>query len=151
MTAIVDARDVKRVARYGLYCIACVIVVGCNADGLRIMEGRLVENGQPLKVSDKGQVVLWFSHAQNPDDNFPADITPDGNFKVVGPQRKGILPGSYRATVQQWDPYNTHSLSPVPEKDLLKGEFTGSKSPIVVELTGDGSVTIDMAQYKKGK
>src|SRR5260221_4794491 len=89
-----------------------VAVGGCNSDGLRIVKGRLVNNGEPLKVSQQGVVQIAFEYATNPDGSFVAVVGSDGQFAIEGPTGKGIRPETYRISVIQLDPYSKR-------KDLL--------------------------------
>ena len=118
-------------------------VGGCNSEGLRVVKGRLVNNGEPLKVSDQGVVQIAFEYATNPDGSFVADVRPDGSFTVEGPTRKGIRPETYRISVVQLDPYEKR-------KDLLKGKFTSRATPIVMAVDGKSELLIDLAQYDGG-
>jgi hypothetical protein len=119
-------------------------VGGCSSDGLRIVKGRLVNNGEPLKVSDQGVVQIEFEYATNPDGSFVATVGPDGNFAVEGPTRKGIRPETYRISVVQLDPYEKR-------KDLLKGKFASKSTPIVMAVDGKSELLIDLAEYDGGK
>src|SRR5262245_46389117 len=84
--------------------IGLVAVGGCNSNGLRVVKGRLVNNGQPLKVSQRGVVQIAFEYAENPDGSFVATVGPDGTFAVEGPTGEGIRPATYRISVVQLDP-----------------------------------------------
>ena len=120
-----------------------VAVGGCNSDGLRIVKGRLVNNGEPLKVSQQGVVQIAFEYATNPDGTFVAVVGPDGQFAIEGPTGKGIRPETYRISVVQLDPYSKR-------KDLLKGKFTTKSTPIVMAVDGKSEFLIDLAQYDGG-
>jgi len=115
-------------------------VGGCNPNGLRIVKGRLVNNGEPLHVSAQGVVQIAFEYATNPDGSFVAEVGPDGNFAVEGPTGQGIRPDTYRISVAQLDPYSTR-------KDLLKGRFSTKSTPIVMAVDGKSALLIDLAQY----
>ena len=116
---------------------------GCNSNGLRIVKGRLVNNGEPLKVSDQGVVQIAFEYATNPDGSFVAVVGPDGEFTVEGPTGKGIRPETYRISVVQLDPYQKR-------KDLLKRKFASRSTPIVMAVDGKSELLIDLAQYAGG-
>ena len=117
-------------------------VGGCNSNGLRIVKGRLVNNGEPLQVSEQGVVQIAFEYATNPDGGFVATVGPDGNFAIEGPTGKGIRPETYRISVVQLDPY--------PGKDLLKGKFSSKSTPITMAVDGKSELLIDLAQYDGG-
>jgi hypothetical protein len=86
-------------------------LVGCDGKRLYQVSGKLLDNGQPLRVSDKGSIRVSFAFAQNPDGSFMGTAEPDGTFKIPGPGNGGIPAASYRVGVEQLDPY--------PDKDLL--------------------------------
>lgn len=113
-------------------------LAGCDSNGPRIVSGKLLSDGQPLKVSDKGVVQISFEFAENPDGSFIGAVNPDGTFTIEGPTGDGIVPNTYRVGVVQLDPY--------PGKDLLKGKFAGRSSPIVMAVDGKSEVVIDLAQ-----
>ena len=117
-------------------------VGGCNSNGPRVVKGRLVNNGEPLKVSQQGVVQIAFEYATNPDGSFVAVVGPDGQFAVEGPTGEGIRPDTYRISVVQLDPY--------PDKDLLKGKFSSKSTPITLAVDGRSELLIDLAQYNGG-
>jgi hypothetical protein len=119
------------------------VVGGCNSNGPRVVKGRLVNNGEPLKVSQQGVVQIAFEYATNPDGSFVAVVGPDGTFAVEGPTGEGIRPDTYRISVVQLDPY--------PGKDLLKGKFSSKSTPITMAVDGKSELLIDLAQYEGGK
>jgi hypothetical protein len=118
---------------------ACLVLAGCGG-GARVT-GKLTNNGQPLTVSDKGMIVVSFiQEGSQPGQPgaYPVDLGPDGTFTVKGTNGQGIPPGKYMISVQQLDPY--------PTTDKLKGQFFGSKSPIVREIKGSTVLDIDLAK-----
>jgi len=113
-------------------------LTGCGG-GKKKVEGKLTQNGQPLTVSDKGVIVMNLVAAEEGKDKtpYPAEVKSDGTFEITGPERKGIPPGKYRISLQQFDPY--------PKNDKLGGKFASEKSPLVREVTGS-FLEIDVAK-----
>jgi hypothetical protein len=132
-----------RLALAALMTGLLVAVGGCNSNGLRVVKGRLVNNGEPLKVSDQGVVQIAFEYATNPDGSFVADVKPDGTFAIEGPTGEGIRPDTYRISVVQLDPYSKR-------KDLLNGKFSSKSIPITMAIDGKSELLIDLAQYNGG-
>ena len=135
----------RRLALVVLMTGLLAAVGGCNSDGLRIVKGRLVNNGEPLTVSDQGLIQIAFEYATNPDGGFVATVGPDGNFAIEGPTGKGIRTDTYRISVVQFDPYHNQK-----GKDLLKGKFTSRSTPIIMAVDGKSELLIDLAQYGGG-
>jgi hypothetical protein len=117
-----------------------IVLAGCG-NKMRPVSGRVLNNGQPLKVSSNGVVRVSFALPQNPDGSYVGEARPDGTFTIIGPGGDGVPIGSYRVGVEQIDPY--------PKKDLLKGVYSGERSPIVVTFDGSTEIVVDLAQYKK--
>jgi len=119
--------------------VLCLAASGCGGGGSKVT-GKVVNNGQPFSLSDKGLIQLLFipeGHDQG--QQFPASTNkPDGSFEVAGPEGKGLPPGKYRISVQVFDPY--------PTTDKLDGKFLKEKSPIVKDISGSQSITIDVAK-----
>ena len=57
----------------------------------------------------------------------------DSEIRVAGPS-------TYRIAVYQYDPF--------PGKDLLNGQFSREKTPIVREVTGGEEINIDVGNPK---
>src|SRR5262245_50846686 len=125
MKAITDVCS-RRLALAVLMTGLLAAAGGCNSNNLRVVKGRLVNNGEPLKVSQQGVVQIAFEYATNPDGSFVAVVGPDGTFAVEGPTGGGIRPETYRISVLQLDPY--------PGKDLLKGKFSSKSTPITMAV-----------------
>ncbi len=120
--------------------LAVPLVAGCSG-GNRVT-GKLVKNGAPVTVSDKG--VIQMSLVKEDDkavaSPYPVTVNPkDGTF-VVNANGAGSTPvnGKYRVAVAIYDPY--------PGKDQLGGRFTAQTSPIMREVSGTTDLTIDVAK-----
>lgn len=113
-----------------------LLVSGCGG-GVK-PRGKVTNEGKPLTVSDKGLFVMSFILDGNSGKAYEVDTKRDGTFTVPGPDGHGIPPGKYRISVEQFDPY--------PTTDLLMGKFKGPKSPIVRDVSGSGSLDIDLSK-----
>jgi hypothetical protein len=120
---------------------------GCGGGGgnkLRV-KGRLLDNGQPLKVPTEGippgdrgiRVTFYpmFEGEETPDPEV-AVVNPDGaTFEVPGKDGKGITPGKYRISIQ---------LGARGRPDLLNDAFGPDTSPIIREVTGEDDMVVDI-------
>jgi hypothetical protein len=114
-------------------CLAC----GCGGGKVKV-NGKIVKDGQPFTLSDKGVFVLSFVSEGGTDKTiYNATTKPDGTFTIVGPENKGIPPGKYVVNLTAMDPY--------PTTDKLGGKYQQGKSTLVVEV-GKGDVVIDVGK-----
>jgi hypothetical protein len=113
-------------------------VSGCGG-GKTLARGKLVSNGQPVTVSDKGVIVIRFyaETDRTKGQPFPAETRPDGTFTVVGRDRHGIPPGKYLVSVEAFDPY--------PRHDKLGGKYRPDATPLTAEV-GKGDVTLEVGR-----
>jgi hypothetical protein len=116
---------------------------GCKSGPTKVdITGKLLKDGQPLKVSNRGKVEIKFVTEGGTDENYSSrstNVDDQGNFAI-----KGITAGKYRIIVRQLDPY-----IPGSTKDLLEGAFT-LNSPIVRDVeTNDQVIEIDLAKEPK--
>jgi len=119
---------------------------GCSSGPAKVdITGKIVKDGQPLKVSKNGQVQIWFkSESKDPLTAMAKRAVADdnGDFEL-----KGIPAGKYRIEVAQVDPITVPGRESA--NDLLKGAFT-KNTPIVRDVDKNGQVIeIDLA--KEGK
>ncbi|HZZ81764.1 MAG TPA: hypothetical protein VFE62_24900, partial [Gemmataceae bacterium] len=111
------------------------ILAGCGPRGYSKITGKLVDNGKPVTVSDKGVIqVSLVAVDDTSNTGYGTTVNKDGTF-VVNKQADGNYPkaGKYRVNVQVYDPY--------PGDDKYNGKFVGQKSPLVVDVAGDGEIT----------
>lgn len=131
-------------SRFCLLSLLAAILVAASGCGAKtsLVNGRVVKDGKPLKLSAKGMVVLalYPENSKDAKSQFPAETKPDGTFTVVGPDRKGIPAGKYRVAVQVFDPY--------PNTEILGGKYTVDKSTIVKDVNGTDELTIDVGTGK---
>ena len=114
------------------------LAVGCEKKEPEI-KGTLTQNGQPLTVSDKGDIQIQF--VQESGGGLTGKVFMGTLDKSTGQYVAQIPPGDYRVVVQQLDPY--------PNVDKLKGKFTQAKTPIKKTVVGGETVDIELSEYDK--
>src|SRR5262249_43820152 len=114
-------------------------LAGCGSRK-KVYQGKLVQGGQPVVVSDRGRIIINFYDEQDKDKTKPqpADAKQDGTFTLYGRERKGVTPGKYRVSMEAKDPYPNGA-------DKFGGKFTPDKTTLTVEV-GKGDLTIDAGQ-----
>lgn len=130
----------------GVFAAAMLVaLVGCGGSKPKLgpsVEGKLTKGGQPLVVPDTmySMIEMRFIRVDAPEgkvvDSPKAVVAKDGTYRLTGGDDRGIEPGKYKITVEQWEEY--------PNKDLLKGAFNLEKSPIVRDISGDGVIKLDI-------
>ena len=128
------------------FFLGCVALAGCSQTtqlpNVVKVSGRVTDGGTPLHVDGRdiglGRVVVGFYPIDGEDSELvevtSADVDADGNFDVID----GVVPGKYRISVRQWDPYDT--------VDRLENRFDGTNSKIVRQIDQDTSeLNIDVA------
>lgn len=115
-----------------------VALSGCGGGKVKA-SGKVVQNGQPIQMSDKGVMQLAFIEEKDTEGARPHGTTwkPDGTFVITGVEGKGVPPGKYRVSLSIIDPY--------PGEDKFGGKFQGPKSPLVVDV-GKGEVIVDVGK-----
>ena len=116
-----------------------VLATGCGGDRGVIVKGKLVKNGQPLKVQTGDTIALYFVTTEEGRRNRSLAIyqVADGTFVCDGPTRTGIPKGRHR--IELWParadlpPYNDY---------LFNNEFRGDKSPLEITLTEGTSANL---------
>jgi hypothetical protein len=124
-----------------LTAAAALFAAGCGGDTVRV-SGRLVKDGKPYTAMLDGNEPETFSvdfvgTVNGAKMLFPATIKSDGTFTVGGSNKAGIPRGEYRITV-------LHSGFLGAGGDRLKTRFAADKTPLVVEITENTSLTIDL-------
>ena len=119
-----------------LLSLACLLASGCS--GKIQVKGKIVKEGQPFTLGEKGVFVLNFVSADGSDKTvYNATTKPDGTFTILGPEGKGIPPGKYTVNLTAMDPY--------PTTDKLNGKYAPGKSTMTVEV-GKGELVIDVGK-----
>jgi len=124
--------------RWLFFLLLVGLLIGCG--GKRKVNGKILKDGQPFKVSDKGVISLSFVSADDASKMYNA--TPnmsDGTFTIVGPDGKGIPPGKYKVQLSAQDPYTGPG-----SKDLFGGKYaSATSSPLTVDV-GATDVVVDL-------
>jgi hypothetical protein len=136
----------------GLLLGALMLSAGCSkkdvAEGRTKPKGRIVENGQPIKIDtskmppgDPGIQITFIPLGVEGAESHEARITDasQGAFEVIGADGKGIAPGRYRVAV---------AVAAVGNPDLLKGKYSREKSKIEIDVAAGEDIVIDLAKYK---
>jgi hypothetical protein len=112
---------------------------GCGSSDTVRVSGTLVKSGNPIHLEEDHwvQMSLVPMDSASTGEWFPANVEKDGSFDVPGKEGNGIPPGKYRVAVT----WVTHTDR---NHDLLHGALRRDTSPIIREITGSGSLTIDL-------
>ncbi len=132
-----SSRRSRLLALLGL--AACLALAGCSGAKRCKVSGTLTRGGKPLEVHPMtGKLMVVFRGIGDGATTDPqyAIVKPDGSFTVPGPDGKGIPPGKYRITVEQFDPF--------PTTDKLGGKFNERNSKIEREVTGNDHFDLDL-------
>ncbi|MCI0459463.1 MAG: hypothetical protein L0Z62_21140 [Gemmataceae bacterium] len=118
---------------------ACLLASGCGSAGVKA-NGKLLLDGKPLTVSDKGviQMALYAEDDPKGTKAEAVDVQNDGTFVIMGKKREGVPSGKYRVAVQVFDPY--------PGDDKLGGKFAHDKSSLVREVKANEDLIIDLGK-----
>lgn len=120
-----------------LFALVLLTCVGCS-ETPSIVSGTVTKDGQPLQVSEQGDIQIHFIQEENGQmtgQTFMSSLDSSGHFEAEVPE------GDYRIAVQQLDPY--------PNVDKLKGKFDQNKTPIKQSIKGGDTLDIDLSQYDK--
>jgi hypothetical protein len=119
-----------------------LLVSGCGERLIKV-RGKVVKNGQPFSVSEKGVLQIAFHKDEGGKTaSFGAVPQKDGSFEILGEGSKGIPAGKYRITIEAIDPYPNG-------KDLLKGQFSAKNSKLVRDVTGSEEITLEVGSGSK--
>jgi hypothetical protein len=122
-----------------LLVLAGLTLPGCSKRPKVTITGKVMKNGQPLKVSKQGAIQVIFLPIVEGSSGPPAVTYPAlVNSQEATYEVKDIPTGKYKVSVSQFDP--------MPVNDLLKGQFQGEQSPITREVTGNQAIDIDVAK-----
>src|SRR6516162_6313472 len=105
--------------RFVLAALCATGLTGCGGEKLVHLEGRLVDNGQPLQWQETSVDVdlNWKNpDVQKPGKAYTARVGSDGTFAVEGEKGSGIPPGEYTLTIRS--PGGAPGTRPPP---LLEG------------------------------
>ena len=146
--------------------LALAILPGCGGSGNYIwVTGTLLKGGAPYKPPEGQNVTIAFVGIEIQDekgslvkrtDQYQADLSDDGSFKVIGPEGAGIPPGKYRVAISQRytrEAFEALKVKPkklVRDDDLLKDKYGPSTSPIIREVKARTDLVIDMDKPTEG-
>jgi hypothetical protein len=137
--------------QFRLTCAPCVVVAvgapllfaGCGggSDTIRV-SGQLLKDGKPYTARLQGNepetfAVDFVGTVKDRQYVFPATITEGGSFRVDGADRRGIPRGRYKVTV-------LHSGFLGAGGDRLQSRFSADKTPLVIDLSENAKLTIDL-------
>jgi hypothetical protein len=127
-----------------LLTIATLFMSGCgqpSGPARFKVKGEVTNNGEPLKVNPHvGSVQVTLYPVTEPGapaaDPQEATVAPTGELTVHGTDGKGILPGTYKIAVRQWDEPNKDVLKGAGDKDHTKivREIKSSSDPIIIDV-----------------
>src|SRR5262245_28034310 len=103
--------------------------------------GKVVQNDKPYvapKLISVGIVFIPIVEAGQPFDNYPTRMNDDSTFTVEGKAGAGIPAGKYRISIQQ--------LAPDPAIIAMNEKFGEKNSPLIVDISGDKSLEIDLGK-----
>lgn len=116
---------------------------GCGRGGDTVrVTGQLVKDRKPYTANLQGKepetyAVDFVGTVNDRQYRFPATITESGSFRVDGAEGRGIPRGQYRINV-------LHSGFLGAGGDRFNARFAGDKSPLVIDLTENARLTIDL-------
>jgi hypothetical protein len=126
----------------GIAAIA-LFFVGCSGGGDTVrVSGQLVKDGKPYtaKLEGKEPETFGIDFVGTVKDRhyvFPATMSASGAFRVEGPDRRGIPRGQYKIAV-------VHSGYMGAGGDRFGARYAAEKTPLVVDLTQNTRLTVDV-------
>src|SRR4051812_42481014 len=85
---------------------ACLVpcIVGCSSEKGAKVSGVIMDNGEPLQVTEKEVVLLGFVPVQKVEDSIKAHPgaefkRQDASFLFIGPKLGLVPPGEYKVTL----------------------------------------------------
>ncbi|MEX2369252.1 MAG: hypothetical protein WD552_02585 [Candidatus Paceibacterota bacterium] len=135
-----------------LFLIGCLLTSGCGAGaGGVTVTGQVVENGQPIEMSDYDEEVsglrvifvpLTETGESSGEVSQVTSANEDGTFTMAGNMGTGIEPGKYRIGLIRFKRDASGS-----EKDQWQGKYGPVESPFVQDISGSNSkLKIDLAE-----
>jgi hypothetical protein len=118
--------------------VLCMLLPGCAGARKVKITGKVLNNGQPLKITEgKGEVritLLPVVEPGQPYDTYMGKAGPDGSFEI-----DGLLPaGKYKVGIEHLDPN--------PQVDQLGGKFAPGRTPIIRDLDGKEPLNVDLSK-----
>lgn len=136
------------VLRYSHGCIlmALCLIAGCGKDSLEIVPvvGRVTRAGNGW-----GRPGMIYFAPSEPAPGFPrlpgmGDVDTDGNFRATTqPNRDGLVPGTYRVSLEIWEIPPTMG-GPSPKSYVPKKYQTAASSGLEVIVPADSSGKVEV-------
>ena len=129
----------------GLGCFAILsLLAGCGGGGGIKPTGTVTFDGQSISLGEKGLIVMHLIKESDATaaDQITVNTKQDGSFEVVGRDNHGVAPGKYRVAIQIFDPY--------PSNDLLNGEYSATNSKLVIDVTKNTPIKVDVPKPTGG-
>ena len=123
---------------------------GCGRSGDTVrVSGQLMKDGKPYTANLSGKepetFAVDFVGTVNGDSFvFPATIAPSGAFHVDGSDGRGIPRGEYKIAV-------LHAGYMGAGGDRLGARFAAEKTPLVVKVSENAKLTVDLGAGTVGK
>ena len=129
------------------FCVlALVAASGCGLGAVKAyhVTGKVTNGGKsPLPDPKNGLTITFMPLDPNARKvTYTAALGEDNSFEVFAPDGKGIPAGKYKVALMMMAPG-------APMEAKVNDQFSSSKSPIEVDVTGDQFVDIDLAKYMK--
>ena len=131
------------VMRLLLLLIAMFVLHGCGGGGDVVrVSGQLVKDGKAYTANLRGKepetfAVDFVGMVKDRPYRFGTTIDANGFFRVDGPDRGGIPRGQYKIAV-------LHSGFQGAGGDRFNARFAEERTPLVVEVTKNARLTIDV-------
>ena|SRR5437868_15543765 len=131
------------VHRLQLVIITTAVLCGCSGGGDTVrVSGQLVKDGKPYGANLSGKqpetfVVDFVGIIKERPYRFAATIDGGGSFRVGGTDGRGIPRGQYKIAV-------IHSGFQGAGGDRFGARFAEEKTPLVVDLTQNARLTVDV-------
>jgi hypothetical protein len=135
----------RRLTWLSLALAAGLVVLGCGGDKKFATRGKVLKDGEPLKVGGDELVRVMFvpmpEDGSKAQDFFVATFNPDDStFTAKGKDGLGIPPGKYRVSVEYMK----------GRKDAFNGAFDAVNSPFVFTIASSSDeVVVDVGKAAK--
>jgi hypothetical protein len=122
-----------------------VLIPACSSSPKSLkVSGQLKNNGKPYTAPQGAMVTIVFTpvvEAGAPFDSYPAKFNrADSSFTVAGRSERGISPGKYRISIQQF------VSDPTAQINEMNARFSPEKSAIVRDVADETPIIIDLAK-----
>jgi hypothetical protein len=127
----------SRSFRFWTVLVVALLVSGCAGARKAKITGKVLNNGQPLKITpNKGIVrvtLLPVVEPGKPYDTYMGQADIDGSFEIPD-----VPAGKYKIGIEH--------LDPSPQQDQLGGRFAPLSSKIIRDLDGKEPLNLDVSK-----